>query len=344
VSDDPAADFDALFPGEADYFVSGSNHEGEILGLCYSGYNVGVSACEVGAAAVAELERSAGTLTKFFVDSGAFGEVEFTAEGPRVKKAITDREWLKRLALYERLASSLGEQLYCVAPDMVAFQAQTLARLERYAPQVRRLLELGANVIVPVQKGELSMADFAERAAAILGTDEVIWGIPSKKDATSLADLTAFAEYLHEKGKPTRLHLLGLGPSSPRFLTAYSAVVCTSPWTRVFSDSVRITALVGRGVTRKNGTRTPPRPLTKATDDVIAEAAAQGRQLPVAEKKQRALGRVFNAASRSQVQEARRMGWFDPELESAPGVPLAPGCIEYGPGGPFGHDLAAEAA
>ncbi len=333
---DPAAEFDFLFPGEANYFVSGSNHAGEIRGLALSGSNVGVSACEVGPAAEAELALLAGGMTKVFVDSGAFGEVAFGPTGPVVKARISDTEWAKRLALYERLATELGSQLYCVAPDMVAFQAETLARLARYAPEMKRLMALGVNLIVPVQKGALSMAEFATRAEAILGTDEVVWGIPSKKDATSIADLEAFAEYLFMKAKPTRLHLLGLGPVSPRFMRAYNAVLLNSPWTTVYSDSVRITALVGRGVLRKNGTMSPPRPLTAASDAVVAEAAAAGRALSVFEKKSASLMRVFHAELRSKAQEARRMGWFDPELESAPGVPLEPGCIEYGPGGPFG--------
>lgn len=334
---DAADAFDALFPGQADYFVSGSNHAGELAGLAFSGFNVGVSASEVGPSAIEFLEDLGGGPAKVFVDSGAFGEITFTAEGPKVKKLITAKEWAKRLDLYERLALSLRRQLYAVAPDMVAFQAETLARLETYAPRLRRLMELGANVIVPVQKGALSMPEFAERAAAILGTDEVVWGVPSKKDATSLEDLAGFASYLHAKGKPTRLHLLGLGPSSARFAAAYSAVVTASPWTRVFSDSVRITALVGRGVARKSGAMSAPRPLTAATDAVVAEAAARGEVLDVRAKKQAAVGRVFQGFARTEVQEARRRGWFDPELESAPGVPLEPGCIEYGPGGPFGE-------
>ena len=69
---------------EANYFVSGSNHAGEIRGLSLAGLNVGVAAPELNAAAERELGRLAGTGLKVFVDSGAFGEITFE-NGPRLR-------------------------------------------------------------------------------------------------------------------------------------------------------------------------------------------------------------------------------------------------------------------
>lgn len=336
---DAAEWFDVVMPAESRYFASGSNRAPEVRGLVMSGMNVGVSAPEIGPSTEAELATLAGGPTQVFIDSGAFGEIDFKNGPPKVKKLITEVEWGKRLAKYKRLATVLGSQLYCVAPDMVAFQKETLERLTKYAPVMKELMELGANVIVPVQKGELSMAEFAERAAAILGTEEVIWGIPSKKDATSIEDVTEFATHLWLKAKPTRVHLLGLGPQGKRYMAVYNAVVLNSPWTTVFSDSVRIAAMAGNGTVRKDGTR-KPRVLTAAQNAVVAEAAAQGKTVTVFEKVSTAMTRVMRAEGHERVQEARRRGWWDPELESAPGVPylLEDGtpCLDYGPGGPFG--------
>jgi hypothetical protein len=330
-------DFDemGLF-GEDNYFVSGSNHAGEIRGLALSGNNVGVAAPELGPAAEAELALFAGGPMKLFVDSGAFSEVTFENGYPEVKAPISDVAWNKRLDTYERLARLFRRKLYVVAPDKVAFQAETLERLAKYASRIHAIRALGANVIVPVQKGDLSMADFAERALAVLGmkADEVVFGIPSKKDATSLQEMAAFAQYLFHKGAPTRVHLLGLGVRSPRYVDALTAILTNSPWTTVFSDSVRITAMVGRGARRSDGSRGPARKLTAATDRV----KAMGRCKNATEWKAAALMMVLGEENREQAQAARRAGWFDPELESAPGVPLEPGCISYGPGGPFGTD------
>lgn len=126
----------------------------------------------------------------------------------------------------------------------------------------------------------------------------------------------------------SRVHLLGLGPSSPRFRAVYDAIRRASPLTTIFSDSVRITALVGHGTLRKDGTR-QPRPLTAARAAVIAE----GKLTAVVDVKDASIVRVMEEEYRAQLRAARRAGWFDPELESAPGVPLSPGCIDYGPGG-----------
>jgi hypothetical protein len=77
----------------------------------------------------------------------------------------------------------------------VAMKRQ-LERIERYAPQLRELIAMGVNVIVPVQNGELTMPEFAIRVVDLLGTFDLVWGIPSKKGATSTEDIAAFADWL----------------------------------------------------------------------------------------------------------------------------------------------------
>lgn len=324
---DPYRDYP--FQDGVTYFNSGSNHAGEIRGLALTGNDVGICAAEVGEEALAELELYAGGMLNVFVDSGAFSEVGFPGGRPTIVAPISEAEWAERLAMYKRLGRALRSQLWPVAPDCVAHQAETLARLKRWAPEIRELAALGCNVIVPVQKGELSMVEFSYAAERILGRGPWVWGIPMKKDATTLAELEHFASSLHT-GSPSRVHLLGLGRKSPRFVEAISAVRLVSPLTGISCDSVRITALVGR----TNGPGGKPRALTAARDAVLRE----GKAKTVTDVKHAALSRVMQAETRTELQAARRLGWFDPELESAPGVPLEPGCIEYGPGGPFGKD------
>ena len=53
------------------------------------------------------------------IDSGAFSEVAFTSEGPRIVSRITRKEWKRRLGIYIRLAESLREKATLVAPDQV---------------------------------------------------------------------------------------------------------------------------------------------------------------------------------------------------------------------------------
>lgn len=306
----------SLVTGDENYFVSGSNHVGEIRGLMMSGNNVGVAAPHVTQAVENELSLYAGGLSKVFVDSGAFSEVTFGANGPVITSPITDSDWDDILALYARLAD-MGwrrHQLYLVAPDCVGFQDITLARLAKYADRIKALMASKVNIIVPVQKGALSMADFALKAIEILGTDNVVWGVPSKKDATTVADIAAFVTAI----QPNRIHLLGLGTKSKRWPEAVRAIRAACGETIIFSDSVRITAMVGRsGKT--------PRKLTAATDKVQAEGVCKN----ATEWKAAALFRVMMAEHDELLQAAAADGWVDAELvdaEIAPALPTCPKC------------------
>lgn len=248
------------------YFASGSNHPGEIAGLAAAGIDIGVAVHELHSGSVVAIERAVREHgVRVFVDSGAFSEIGFGPQGPFVANEITDEEWAARLATYIDIADRIGSALYCVAPDMVAFQAQTLDRMTRWAHLVRAAARRGANILVPCQKGALSLADFWTLAQQILGipAGQLVAAIPMKKDATSTAELAAFVA----EAQPARLHLLGLGPKSARFGEVVAAVRAASPATEIFSDSVLITSLVGR----TNGKGGAPRPLTAANDEVGAE-------------------------------------------------------------------------
>lgn len=170
------------------YFASGSNHQGEIEGLSSIGFNVGVAAPELSEGALQALTDLAGTGIRVFVDSGAFGEVDFnfpnaTARpkknrrskrqielgmvastppgglpypnlplGPLVLEEITPARWRAILKTYRVLTEALGSQVYLVAPDCIGHQDETLRRLKTYAREIRELHRMGANIIVAMQK------------------------------------------------------------------------------------------------------------------------------------------------------------------------------------------------
>lgn len=244
------------------YFASGSNRVGEIRGLALVGQDIGVAAPHVTPKAEAELAALAGTDVQVFVDSGAFSEVEFTSAGPVVVDEITHEEWERRLALYARLAAALGDQLWIVAPDRVGDQAVTLERLALYRVELMGIQALGARILVPMQRGAMSQAEFARCVDAILAGVEWLPALPCKKAATSLEELRAF---LRER-RPAHVHLLGLGVRStlaPAFLGACEAAGSTAS-----CDSNWIAANVGR----KSGTRL----YTKA-QDLARKMIAAGR-------------------------------------------------------------------
>jgi hypothetical protein len=288
----------------ADYFCSGSNLAGEIEGLAAAAENVGVAANEVGEEAEQALLDLAGLTTKVFVDSGAFSEVGFGPQGPYVQEPITAEEWTERLGLYLRLAPVLRHQLYVVAPDMVAFQQETLERLAFYADTMRQVRATRANVIVPVQKGALPMAEFFRLAQQILGFQPIA-GVPMKKDATSVEELRNFVA----AAQPRAVHLLGLGPGSHGFEAAVAAIAEASPGTRIFCDSVALRRMVGR----TNGKGGGPRRLTAAQDAVrAAQPGASSRTV-----KREAARRVFLSDADARVREEKADGWYDSELFSS---------------------------
>ena len=199
-----------------------------------------------------------------FIDSGAFSEIEFGPQGPYDVLPIDHDEWLKRLALYERVIDGVGPEnarlVNVVAPDKIADQGETLRRLRTYAPIVNRLRQKGASILVPVQKGSRSMAQFHDDINRALGFRDWVVTVPMKKDATTPAELR---DYLRAR-KPRRVHLLGVGPSSRKTTEIAQAIREGHPQAQVQGDSVLIRAVVGR----QSGVK----PLTAAQDVMRLEA------------------------------------------------------------------------
>jgi len=256
------------------YFASGSNRAAEIRGFARIGHAIGVAAPEVMSAHIRAELIKAGRIVPLFVDSGAFSEVEFNAphecgdnktcnagkcigagnlphpDHPaftfKVVKPITDADFDRIFDLYEEFATELGSNVHVVAPDQVGNQAVTLERLARFAPRVRRLRELGANVLVAIQRGALSQADFARACAKVLGFDDFVCAMPLKKGATTHAELVAFvADFA-----PARMHLLGMGPRNRSFQKIMRAALAGGA--TVTADSMLICASVGRSNGRKS--------------------------------------------------------------------------------------------
>jgi hypothetical protein len=120
---------------------------------------------------------------------------------------------------------------------------------------MKQLRKAGANIIVPIQKGDMTMAAFDAAVTKTLGFDDYVRGIPLCKDATSLDELTAFAATL-DAG--TKMHLLGKGPRSVDYMNhsgrnagtmtpGYDTCMAVVAHLDVTCDSVRITALAKRG-------------------------------------------------------------------------------------------------
>lgn len=255
-------------------FASGANEPGEIRGFLSVGIPVGVSASHLDAASLDEVLRIAGTGIPVFLDNGAVSEVSSDPgkqadaglapqEGALlVFREILPEEWDVRLDFYDVLARAFGAQLHAVAPDRVGSQPVTLARLGAHAPRLQEVRAAGARFLLPLQRGEMSLAAFYREATRLLGFAPVpAFPMHTRKGATLPADVVAFAREV----RPPRLHLLGLGLKNRRTASLLRALAHVAPELEVSMDSNLLTASVGRA---PDGTAS--RLLTAAYDRIRA--------------------------------------------------------------------------
>jgi hypothetical protein len=302
------------------HFSSGTNHWGEIRGLALSGLHVGITAHYLirNTEMLQELSLYRGAPLRVFLDSGAYSEVEPGEEGLQTVRELGEPHWRMVLEAYARAVEALPGQVMVVAPDKVGDQVATLRRLKRYAAELRNLRQQGARIMVAIQRGDMSMADFDAEVSEVLGFDDFVRGIPaSQKARFNLAELEAFVQALPlfsgAQMKVPALHLLGMGPRSPGFEATRAVVLRHLPGCEVTSDAVERRARVGRS----NGPGGGPRSLTAAEDAVRAEWVLAGKGEPDAEMlKALATMRVFHTELEERKEQARARGWYDAELET----------------------------
>lgn len=93
-----------------------------------------------------------------------------------------------------------------VMPDVVGDQAQSLALVEHHRRWISAQLQSNAaRIVIPLQKGALTLAQAYRRAVRVLGNDTFISGIPSNAAAVSRSELTAFLR----EARPAAIHVLG---------------------------------------------------------------------------------------------------------------------------------------
>lgn len=194
-------------------FASGTNRPADIIGTFAAGRHVGIEITQIKSASAGEKNIiEAGQLPEamLFVDSGAFSELG----GP----SITDAMWIERLTRYAHLAPHWGPRGFFVAPDCVGNQQETLRRMRVFRPHIQDLISsFDASVILPLQLGALTISEFFEEVIKIFGySPNHVWGMPSKKSATTAVHVAQFARHLARINYPTpRIHFLGSAPARP---------------------------------------------------------------------------------------------------------------------------------
>lgn len=125
-------------------------------------------------------------------------------------------------------------------------------------------------MLVPIQKGYRSQVAFVRDVERVLGFTDFVHAIPSKKKATTTAEVRAYLSAV----RPARVHFLGLGLKNKRTPGILKLVREFVPGAAVSLDSNMIAANVGRGKVGKNGKVSKTRRLTVARDEASALIAS----------------------------------------------------------------------
>ena len=234
-------------PETVTVYASGTNRVADIKGAVLAGVPIAVDVSKLSQRAIDEIIRNS---LPVLLDSGAFGEVAIRDGRPTVVAPISHQEWERRLNIYLRIAQAFRKhapkrnsiaQVTAVAPDRVGSQEVTMARLSEFRATIRKVQAIGADILVPLQIGRLTLAKFYEHAANILGI-EIVPGMPMKKSATTPAGILEFVR----QTRPRRLHLLGMGITNRVAEPLIRLLQHEQPSLRISLDSNRIRAGVGR--------------------------------------------------------------------------------------------------
>jgi len=226
-------------------FASGTNRTCDIRGAAAAGIPLGVDVSKISESGIRAILKSK---VPVLLDSGAFGEVTVCSGKIVVATPISDREWQRRLSIYLRISKALGKRssraprpwVTVVAPDQVGSQEFTLLRLAKFKRAVKAIKAAGAQVVVPLQKGHLDIADFYQKALLVLGFN-VVPAIPMKKAACSPDDVLGFLK----RTGVTSIHLLGIGLANAKAASLIRQIEEIAPEIRISLDSNRIRAAVG---------------------------------------------------------------------------------------------------
>jgi len=207
-------------------FHSGMSRAKDFRAAADAGVAIGVVAGELATATIfLGVPRFIGKGGSVFVDSGAFAEFK-TGVAPDFNAVLNVYEWLA--SGVERQDTGTG-QLYVVSPDKVGDQLETLARLAQYAGRVRALIERGCQVIFPLQRGVIPATEMLARAVAILGTDRIVAGIPSNKEALSLAECASLKHHA--------FHILGRVQMNQDQVERMGALTAQNPEATITADA-----------------------------------------------------------------------------------------------------------
>jgi hypothetical protein len=179
---------------------------------------------------------------RVFVDSGAFSIFKSNVKNNEDRSLNFDAILEKYNAITQAVEDLNEWQDYSyprpmfVMPDIVGNQKTSIELVEKYANYIKADADFDIlTPIVPIQKGELTLAEVYKKIVSIIGTNNFVVGLPSNAEAISKDELKAFLQEI----KPANVHFLGAAAN--KTLTPLLHIVAeVSPNTKVTADASQI--------------------------------------------------------------------------------------------------------
>lgn len=190
-------------------FASGMSRAKDFNAGVHADHGVGVVIGELSDAAMRELAtRAVENHAALFVDSGAFAlrNNEPGADGLNFDAVLAGYD---KLLDFIHDANTVEEHItppLVVMPDVVGDQTASLNLVAKYRDWIRAACQLNTcRPVIPLQRGEMAIADAYDHVVSLLGTDNFVCGIPSNAAAITGEQ---FTEFLRLR-KPKAVHILG---------------------------------------------------------------------------------------------------------------------------------------
>ncbi|MEH6454715.1 MAG: hypothetical protein V7749_00205 [Cocleimonas sp.] len=234
------ADQFALFDNQpkSQLFRSGASAKNDLLGLIRAKVPVCVNVSDT-SQAVRTLLRQYSHQQQILLDSGAFRLFK-----NNIKTGEThELDFKSVLNRYREIInmSDTRSNIIFVCPDVVGQQSTSMALINTFLAEITDLLQAGANMLIPLQKGTLSISQCYHDALSLIPSiyqPQLIIGLPSNAAALSVEEVISFLK----TDTPPKVHFLGASEDQLVHRSLHA-----SPNTQLSNDATRIRKWVGKG-------------------------------------------------------------------------------------------------
>lgn len=216
-------------------YRSGSSARADILGYMRAKSPIGICILDASSPVRALVASYVSQGGHVFIDSGAYRVFRKTLKDPKTPPI----NFNKVFALYRDVINQCDshEGLIVVAPDEVGKQQNSYDLLVQYHQNIEEFHQQGVSIMVPMQKGALSIEEHYNRCRELLGFDFIV-GLPSNAEALSPKETFDFVQAVN----PSRVHFLGCAETALVHEAKFKA-----PLTHFSCDATKLRKHIGKG-------------------------------------------------------------------------------------------------